>query len=144
MSSTSEDYDFAPANNSCSNNVNKTIIVPALGSPSNNTQTHIDAMQAQHVEDSKYDSPQLNVQPLYGGKKNLKIYNIYFRKKIYTVTNSNKLNALKIFFKNKIYKKDHLVKISNNNKTSFYILHIGSLDYVSNKKKIKFINITNV
>lgn len=152
MSSTSEDYEITSANTSCANTVNKTVIVSTPGSPSNNTQTHINAMQNQHIEDSKYDSPELSVQPLYGGKKNIiyKTYNIFFRKKKYTITEIDEMSALKKFFKNKMYKRDYLLKISNDNVTSSYIIRVGvgnpgsSTTPPFRKKNLKFINITEL
>ena len=152
MSATSEDYEITPANTTCVNSINKTIIVSTPGSPAHNTQTHFNAMQNQHIEDSKYDSPELSVQPLYGGKKNImyKTYDIFFRKKMYTITEVDEISALKTFFKNKIYKKDYLLKISNNNKTSTYIIRVGVGNPGSpttppfRKRNLKFINITEL
>jgi hypothetical protein len=154
MSAEPKNYEISPANTTCSN-IHKTVIVSNPGSPVNNTQTHINAMKEQHIEDSKYDSPQLDVKPLYGGKKNsiYKTFNIFFRKKIYTITEKDEMSALKNFFKNKIYKKDHLLKISNNNVTSSYILRVwnpcspvGNLGSPTTppKRKYKFINITDL
>jgi hypothetical protein len=157
MSSTAEDYEITPANTACANAINKTVIVSTPGSPAHNTQTNFNAMQAQHVEDSKYDSAELNVQPLYGGKNNIiyKKYNISFRKKMYTITENDEISALKKFFKNKMYKRDYLLTISNNNKTSTYIIRVGNPGTpVGNpgspttppfkKRNLKFINITEL
>lgn len=154
MSSTAEDYEITPANYACVNAINKTVIVSTPGSPANNTQIHVSAMKNQYIEDSKYDSPELSVQPLYGGKNNIiyKTYNIFFRKKIYTITEINEINALIKLFKNKTYKRDYLLTISNNNKTSTYIIRVGNP--VGNqdspttppfrKRNLKFINITEL
>ena len=150
MSSTAEDYEVTSANTSCTNTLNKTVIVSTPGSPVNNTQTYFNAVQNQHIEDSKYDSPELSVQPLYGGKKNIiyKTYNIYFRKKKYTITEINEMSALKKFFKDKMYKRDYLLTISNNKKTSTYIIRVGNPGSPTTppfrKRNLKFINITEL
>jgi len=97
MSAEPKNYEISPANTTCSN-IHKTVIVSNPGSPVNNTQTHINAMKEQHIEDSKYDSPQLDVKPLYGGKNNNIMFNILFRKKIYIINE-----------KNIYYKKTHII-----------------------------------
>jgi len=150
MSAAAEDYEITPANNACANSVNKTVIVSTPGSPANNTQTHVTAMQNQHIEDTKYDSPELSVQPLYGGKSNIiyKTYNIFFRKKMYTIMEIDEISALKKFFKNKTYKRDYLLKISNNNNTSTYIIRVGNPGSPTTppfrQYCLKFINITEL
>ena len=152
MSSTAEDYEIQPANTACANAINKTVIVSTPGSPAHTNQIHVNAVQAQHVEDSKYDSPELSVQPLYGGKNNIiyKTYNIFFRKKMYTIAEIDEINALKKLFKNKTYKRDYLLTISNNNKTSTYIIRVGVGNPGSpttppfRKRNLKFINITEL
>lgn len=129
----SEDYEITPANQSCLNSTT-TVIVSNPGSQISNTQTNVNALQQQQTEYSKYDSPQQNVQPMYGGKKNNKLYNIYFKKKIYEIYANNEINGLKKIFKNKSYKKDYLLNITNNNISSCYIIR-------SSNKKNKFIKI---
>lgn len=113
-----EDYEITPANSSCEN-TNKTVIVSNPGSQINHTQTNVDAVKQQHIEDSKYDSDQLVVKPLYGGSK--KFY-ILFRHKTYIIENTDEIKALKQFLNNSIYKKDYILKISDNHTVSYYII----------------------
>jgi hypothetical protein len=113
-----EDYDITPANSSCGS---KTVVVSNPGSQVHNTQNNLNALDTQNTENSQYDSPTLNVQPLYGGKKN-KIFTILFRHNKYTVEDIDEIKAIKKFLKDTIYKRDYILKISCNKIESYYII----------------------
>ena len=67
---------------------------------------------------------------------------------MYTITEIDEISALKKFFKNKTYKRDYLLKISNNNNTSTYIIRVGNPGVPTTpsfrKRNLKFINITEL
>lgn len=108
----SEEYDVIPANNSCSTIINKQMIVPTPGTPTNSSLTNAQALNIQQQENSKYDTiGNLDVKPMYGG--NFKKYEIIFKNKKYIVVANNYDTAISTFLKsnNKNYKKDLLLEI---------------------------------
>ena len=96
----SNDYDIKPANN-CQNNT----ITQIQPSPSSATQP-----DAQAQSYSKGDTNPLI--PAKGGSNNYKqYYEIIFINKSYTIHSHNEKDAIHIFLKNKIYKRDHILQI---------------------------------
>jgi len=125
----SEEYDIKPANSSCSNQINKNVIIPTPGTSTTTNQIQANAIENQHNEDSKYDNvDNMHVKPLYGGNKYTKYYKINFNNKIKKYKAKNEREAINIFLsKNKI-NKDYLLEISecnkNNVKNTLYLIKI--------------------
>ena len=126
----SEDYDIVAANNHCANQQNKSTVISTPGTPTHTNQVQANAVENQHVENSKYDNTDaINVTPLYGGnkkKKNNKYYKIYYDDtvKIYKATSYKK--AIEIFLSKNNIKKDYLLEICdcNKNKELLYLLKV--------------------
>jgi hypothetical protein len=130
MDSESNDYDITPVNNQCTNAI-KTVVVPSHSGATSDTNKNIDDLQNQSIASSQYDSADIkSPKPMYGGYNN---YKIIFRKENYFVHGKDEKNAIKIFLKNKIYKKDYLLEIIQNNKLSIYIVRAN---YKNKVKKI--------
>jgi hypothetical protein len=91
----------------------------------------INAVQQQHLEDSKYDqTDEIVVKPLYGG--NLNNYNINFKNKKININANNEIEAIKNILNNKVYKKENLLEITDKyNNKSLYVIK-------TNKKRNNF------
>jgi hypothetical protein len=145
------DYEIVPANNTCSSNINKQLVIPTPGTTTSQNLNNVNAIGNQHIEDSKYDDTDaIQVKPMYGGNvKNLKTFKIIFRKKKYLVNSNNELNAINnlLSLKNSNYKKDYLIHIeelNKINKNNFYVLESNNKNNKNNKnKKINKNNKTN-
>lgn len=124
----SEEYDFKPANHSCSTIIHPNLLVINPGTKNEATMNNINALQQQHLEDSKYDqTDEIIVKPLYGG--NLNNYKINFKKKNININAYNEIEAIQNLLNNKVYKKENLLEITdNNNNKSLYVIK-------TNKKK---------
>ncbi len=130
MDSESNDYDINPVNNQCHNSV-KTTIAPNYSGTTANTSKDIDNLNNQALANSQYDSAVIKTpKPMYGGYNN---YKIIFRKKNYFINGKDEKDAIKIFLKDKIYKKDYLLEIIQKNKASIYIVRAN---YKNKLKKI--------
>ena len=130
----SEEYEIKPANSSCANQMNKSIIIPTPGTATNANQIQVNAVEDQHNENSKYDNIDgINIKPLYGGNKNNKnnkYYKINFNNKIKKYKAKNEREAINIFLTKNILTKDYLLEISectknkNNIKDTLYLIKI--------------------
>jgi len=125
----SEEYEIKPANSSCANQMNKSIIIPTPGTATNANQIQVNAVEDQHNENSKYDNIDgINIKPLYGGNKNNKYYKIFFNNKIKKYKAKNEREAINIFLTKNVLTKDYLLEISecnkNNIKDSLYLIKI--------------------
>jgi hypothetical protein len=128
--SESTDYDIKPINSQCSTYV-KTDIVPSHSGTTTIANNNIDSVQNQMTTSSQYDSDNItSPAPMYGGNNN---YKIIFRKKSSFINSNTEKDAIKIFLNNKIYKRDYLLEISQNNKKSIYIIRAN---YKNKIKKI--------
>ena len=130
--------NIVPANQKCSFVVHSNVIVTSPGSSASNTDNKLNAMENQHVENTKYDTIEAP-KPMYGGiKNNLNKYIVKFKKNVFNVNAINEIDAIKIALKGKIYKTDFFLHIlivgQNKNSSSTYIIR-GS------KIKNKFIKI---
>jgi hypothetical protein len=118
-SSDTLNFDVLPANNSCSNIVNKPVVV---ASASSGNQAASD-MLAQQAADSKGDAD-LIVRPIpynqKGGEN--KKYLVYFMREKYNLSCINEEECIKKVVNNRIFKRDRLIEIRNNNKISSYII----------------------
>jgi hypothetical protein len=124
-----EEYDIVPANNSCSNQINKNKIISTPGTSTHANQVHVNATENQHIEDSKYDNvDNMNVKPLYGGikKNNNKYYKIHFNNKIKKYKAKSEKDAINIFLSNNEIPNNYLLEIccSNKKKESLYLIKI--------------------
>jgi len=130
------DYDIIPVNNSCSTIINNTVTISSPGTSTSYTNTDITNVNNQHILSGQYDNvDNMTVKPLYGGILNKNtLFSIKFRNKITNIEALNEKSAIKLFLKNKIYKKDHLLEIYNKNKCSLYIVKHGY------KNKFTFVN----
>jgi len=118
-SSDALNFDVLPANNSCSNVVNKPVVI---ASASSGNQAASD-MLAQQAADSKGDAD-LIVRPIpytqKGGKN--KKYMVYFMGEKYNLSEINEEECIKKVVNNRIFKRDRLIEIRNDNKISNYII----------------------
>jgi hypothetical protein len=87
-------------------------------------------MQNQTTASAQYDSDIASPESMYGGNSS---YKIIFRKKSTFIPSSSEKDAIKIFLNNKIYKRDYLLEIIQNNKKSIYIIRAN---YKNKIKKI--------
>ena len=72
--------NIVPANQKCSFVVHSNVIVTSPGSSASNTDNKLNAMENQHVENTKYDTIEAP-KPMYGGiKNNLNKYIVKFKK----------------------------------------------------------------
>jgi len=114
-------FDVVPANNSCLNVVNKPVIVPASSS---GNQGASDVL-AQQAADSKGDA-NLSVHPIpntqRGSGRNDKKYTVYFMGEKYNLSEINEEECIKKVVNNRIFKRDRLIEIRNDNKISNYII----------------------
>jgi len=144
MDSENSDYDIVPINNSCTNTINSSVIVSSPGSQTSNTNQNISNINTQHEVNSQYDNvDNINVQPLYSGGKKLKnslVFNIKFRNKIINIESSSEKKAIRIFLKNKNYKKDHILEIIYKNKNSIYLIKGNNNNKINKINKFKKIN----
>jgi hypothetical protein len=144
MDSENSDYDIVPINNSCTNTINSSVIVSSPGSQTSNTNQNISNINTQHEVNSQYDNvDNINVQHLYSGGKKLKnslVFNIKFRNKIINIESSSEKKAIRIFLKNKNYKKDHILEIIYKNKNSIYLIKGNNNNKINKINKFKKIN----
>jgi hypothetical protein len=134
MTDSSTDYDFKPVNHACDKVVNNSVIVSSPGSQTTQSDKSITDVHNQHEADAQYDNIEAgNIKPLYGGKskeKNL-LFTIKFLNKTVNILATDEKSAIKLFLNNKIYKKDNILEITHNKKSSLYI--------IKNSYKNKFI-----
>ena len=121
-SSEALNFEVVPANNSCLNTVNKPVIV---SSSSSGNQAASDVL-AQQAADSKGDAD-LSVHPIpnvqRGSGRNNKEYIVYFMGEKYNLSGlNNEEECIKKIVNNRIFKRDRLIEIRNNNKISNYII----------------------
>lgn len=118
-------YDVVPANQSCGNISHTSIIQPTLGTPTNNASKNIDYVNNQHQASSQYDTiSNTQLQPLQGGS--IKKFIILFKNNNYSIYDTNEIMAIKKIINNKIFKKDHLLEIVEEDDT-----------YITNNYNIK-------
>jgi len=117
------DYDIVPANQECVNIDNKENIQLTPGSSTAHASNNIDSFNQQHEANAQYDNvDDMKVNTLTGGTKHNYILN--FKKNKITMYAKNEIEALKIFLKNRIFKKDNLIEIKliNSNIPSLYVI----------------------
>jgi hypothetical protein len=121
-------YDITPINNHCSSSANVKIISQP-GSENDISIKNANTIQNQHIADAQYDiSTDLNVKPMYGGLNKInKKFKIIFRENTFYIDSKDEINAMKEMLNGKVYKKNYLIEIYNQNKKSIYVL-------ISNKK----------
>lgn len=132
MTDSENNFDIVPINNTCSSNINTTVIKPSPGSSGSIQDNNLNNIDAQNKANSQYDNvDNIEVKSLTGGS--LKNYIINFRTKQYNINSNNEINAIKIILNNRIYKKDYLLYINekNTNKIEKYV--------IIRKQKNKFI-----
>jgi hypothetical protein len=122
---TSESYDIVPVNHKCSSVINHPSVVAPPNAVSAKTSGSINTLDNQHKESGRFDNvDDMKVTPLSGGNnKKLKKYFIIFSGKKYISSGLNETDSIKIFLNNRIFKKDYLLEIfENNSKKSRYIV----------------------
>ena len=123
ITSTQKSYDIVPVNNKCSQVINHSVIVESPNTTSAKTSGTIDSLENQQKESTRFDTIDgVNVSPLSGGKKKLKKFLILFSNKKYINYGLNENESIKLFINNRIFKKDNLLEIIYNNKSSLYII----------------------
>jgi len=132
MISEESNFNIKPANSQCINSPKTTTVSSSTSSVGTASQD-ITNMSNQGVSDASGDSVSTysDIKPLYGGANS--IYKIIFRNKTFSSNGKNELDAIKKILNNKIYKKDYLIEIFNNNKKSIYIVRAN---YKNKFKKI--------
>lgn len=109
-SSEALNFDVIPANNSCSNVVNKPVII---ASSSSGNQAASDLL-AQQAADTKGDAD-LTVHPIpniqTGSGRNNKKYIVYFMEGKYNLSGIDDIECLKKVVNNRIFKRDRLIEI---------------------------------
>jgi hypothetical protein len=121
--SSDPDYDIVPANQACSNIDNKEHIQLTPGTSTTHASNKIDSFHDQQEASAQYDNvDDMQVNTLTGGTKHNYIIN--FKKNIITMYAKNEIEALKIFFKGRVFKKDNLIEIKliNSNTPSLYVI----------------------
>ena len=116
-------YDIIPANNHCSK-VSSVEILPQPGSKNETSLQSMNTGHNQQLANAQYDTVKEDVKPMYGGNNKFKII---FQGNISFIDSVNEITAMKKILNGKIYKKNHLIEIYNNNTKSLYVLR-------SNKK----------
>ena len=112
----SESHQVIPANQQCSQQIHKNIVVTTPGSQNHVTDQHIDSVSNQHTADAQYDTTTPpDVKPMYGG--NTTHYIILFQKKKYEVIAPNEKKAICTILKKKIRTKDYILQIYRSNST---------------------------
>ena len=133
MISEESDYLVKSAVSQCKN----TATVTTVSNPTSNTaqaSQGITDTANQADSDASVDNVQTYstiLRSLNGGANT--IYKIIFRNKTFSSNGKSELDAIKKILNNKIYKKDYLIEISNNNKKSIYIVRAN---YKNKFKKI--------
>jgi hypothetical protein len=122
-------------NNSCSQTINKTAITTTPGTSVNDSSKNVNDFHNQHNASAQYDSNDIDVQPMYGG--NLKKFNIKFLNKLYSVNSNNEINAIKEITYNKIFKKDNLLEIKDQNTNNYNLYVVRKKDKKNSLCKIK-------
>lgn len=132
MISEESDFNIIPANSQCINS-SKTTIVSSSTSPEGKASQNITDINNQNTIDSSGDTINTysDISAIYGGGNTS--YKIIFRNKTFSSNGKNELDAIKKILNNKIYKKDYLIEIFNNNKKSIYIVRAN---YKNKFKKI--------
>jgi hypothetical protein len=128
MADSSTDYDFKPVNHACDNVTNSSVIVSSPGSQTAQSSKDISNVQNQHAADAQYDNVEAgDVKPLYGGESKEKniLFTIKFLNKTVNILATDEKSAIKLFLNNKIYKKDNILEITHNKKSSLYIVKNG-------------------
>jgi hypothetical protein len=108
-----EDYNIQPVTQNCSSSAT---VVPSVSKTSNHYQqmSQVDSTTYQIQQNQSMDTVE-TPKPLVGGKtQSSKKYTLLFYKKKYTIYASTENDALHLFFKNKTYKKSHVVHINKN------------------------------
>jgi hypothetical protein len=131
-------YDIIAVNNSCDSVIHSNIIVASHGSDVSHSNKNITSLSNQQDANAQYDNTDnMSIKPLYGGiLKNIKeniLFTIKFKNKIVNIDSFTEKGAIKIFLKNKTFKKDHILEIIYKNRSSLYI--------IKNNYKNKFIKI---
>ena len=123
VTSTQKSYDIIPVNNKGSQVINHSAIVESPNTISAKTSGSINSLDNQQKESSRFDTiDSVNVSALSGGKKILKKFLILFSNKKYINYGLNENESIKLFINNRIFKKDNLLEIIYNNKSSLYII----------------------
>lgn len=128
-------YDITPANNSCSQTINKTNVTPTPGTTVGNSTQNVNDFHNQHQASAQYDSSDIEVKPMYGG--NLKNFSIKFLNKLYLVNSNNEINAIKEITNNKIFKKDNLLEIKNESMNNYKLYIVRKKDKKNVSCKVK-------
>ena len=117
-------YIVEPANKSCGNFQNKSVVTNSPGSENAASLNSVNNVNNQLETSNQYDNvSNLTIKPMNGGNKNS--YQIEFKKKKYIINDvNNEKEAIKKLLKNKIYKIDYIVYVKNNftKKIKQYIL----------------------
>ena len=117
------EYEVVSVTAHCSNVENTSIIQPSPGSVNTITDSKINDFHNQHIANTQYDSvDDMNVMPLRGGDLN-RVTVIFMNKKIYIDNKIKNMDTfIKNFLNNRVFRKDHLLEIINNNISSIYII----------------------
>jgi hypothetical protein len=121
--SSDPEYEIVPANQACSNVDNKSSIQLTPGTSTAHASNGIDSFHEQHEANAQYDNvDDMQVNTLTGGAKHNYIIN--FKKSRVSMHANNEIEALKIFLKNRVFKKDNLIEIKliNSNTSSLYVI----------------------
>jgi len=132
------DYEVVPANNSCLQTINKPSVTTTPGTSLNNSSQNVNDFQNQHNTSAQYDSNDIDVQPMYGGY--LKKFNIKFLNKLYVVNSNNEINAIKDITYNRIFKKDNLLEIKDQNQNNYNLYVVRKKDKKNSLCKLKKID----
>lgn len=128
----SNDYDFNPINEECSNS-NEVVQVNTVNSGDASVSNSLDNTSYQQDMNNRYDTVnQESLQPLYGGRGNNK-YILEINDKKYIFYDKNEKNILNGLSKNLKINKDLIINIYNKKNKNKYILR--------NNKKKNFIKI---
>jgi len=132
MDSEENNFKVTPGNSHCVNSQQVTTLSSSTSSIGKASQG-ITTMSNQSDSYSINDTTATNstISSLAGGGNT--IYKIIFRNKTFSSNGKNELDSIKKILNNKIYKKDYLIEIFNNNKKSIYILRAN---YKNKFKKI--------
>lgn len=134
MISEESDYLVKSAVSQCKN----TATVTTVSNPTSNTaqaSQGITDMDNQNIAfDNNDNVPEISTikAVTQNGGANT-IYKIIFRNKTFSSNGKSELDAIKKILNNKIYKKDYLIEIYNNNNKSIYIVRAN---YKNKFKKI--------
>ena len=127
-------FEVAPINDSCKSTINTNVIKSNPNTNISNNNDDINSGLNQYKLDTQYDNvDNMTIKPMYGGYKKFKIN---FRKKDYFLESNNEINAIKHVLNNKIYNKDHLLEIFQNDKNNISSMYIIKANYKNKFKKI--------